>query len=136
LCFVAELGDGAPVAVGLVAGACDADGFTLDLRGNRGTLRLSTAYVPEILPPAVFGTQTYGGTLEPMQIPTEFRAAPVELREGPAVNVYQMFDSVAADLRQATAVTPDFALATRYRAVLDAITRSTTDGWQNVSALT
>jgi predicted dehydrogenase len=132
MCFVAELADGAPVAVALTAGSCDVDDFTLDLRGARGSLRVKTPYVPEILPPAVFGTQSPSGVLAPLQVPAEFRTAPAALRDGPAVNVYQMFDAVAADLSHASSRAPDFALAARRRALLEAITCSMTSGWQNV----
>jgi predicted dehydrogenase len=126
--FTAILVGGAPVAVHLQGGACDKDAFALEVRGTAGTLRLATDYVPEILPPTLTGTQTPGATLAPIEIPHERRSAPESLGNGPAVNVAQLYASVAADLRDGGRRAPDFAHALRRRETIEAIGRSSDSG--------
>lgn len=128
LLFTGELAGSAVASVHIQGGAHDTGGFTLDLRGTEGTLRLSTPYVPEILPPTLLGTQTYGGSLAAIAIPSACRTAPASLGEGPAVNIAQLYDAIADDIATGSRTAPDFAHAVRRRRLIDAIALSGREG--------
>lgn len=126
--FTGQLACGAPVAVHLQGGVCERDAFALEVRGTEGTLRLSTDYIPEILPPVLAGTREPGAELLPISVPSATRTAPESLGSGPAVNVAQLYGQIGRDLREGTSEAPDFDHGLRRRESIEAVTLSSRSG--------
>jgi len=112
------LSNGAPVSVHVQGGVRSKDAFALTIWGKRGTLRLESASVPEIMPPVLSGTQEKGGMLKPIAVPDALWSVPVALRNGPAANVGELYHGIAAALRGDPHDVPDFAVGAQLKAAI------------------
>jgi len=117
----ALLGNGAPVSIHVQGGVRSGDAFALTVWGKRGTLRLESSVVPEIMPPALSGTREKGGALAPIAVPDALWSVPEAIRRGPAANVGELYQGVAAALRGEAHDVPDFAAGARLKAAIMAV---------------
>jgi predicted dehydrogenase len=114
----ARLANGAPVSAHIQGGVHSKDAFALTVWGERGTLRLESASVPEIMPPTLCGTQECGGELVPIEVPDTLWSIPEAIRRGPAANVAELYQGITAAMRGARHNVPDFAQGLQLKAAV------------------
>ena len=124
--FTARTGAGALVVAHMQGGSAAAIGSSIELRGPRGLLRVSTAQPQQLQMAslALSGTQA-GGEPEPIEIPERFMAhLPAAVRGTFAENVAGVYRDVHDAIRNGTPVATDFALAVRRHELGDALVAS------------
>jgi predicted dehydrogenase len=64
----------------------------------------------------IFGARKGDSQLKPLAVPSKYRTAPPETPAGPAINVAQLYQHLASDMKTGTSFAPNFALGvTRHR---------------------
>lgn len=59
----------------------------------------------------IFGARKGDPELKPLMVPAKYRTAPPQTPAGPAVNVAQLYQRLASDMKTGTSFAPDFDLA-------------------------
>lgn len=102
------------------AGTGPGTGLLWEIYGTSGTIRMTGmsghAQVADL---SLEGTNREGGTLEPLIVPDSYFHT--TLREGPALNVAEMYHRLAQDLREGSRTCPDFDDAVARHAMLETI---------------
>jgi predicted dehydrogenase len=136
IAVIGTLTSGATASVHIREGVAGGTGFSWEINGTDGTLRITAAGAqPQIFPLTVAGAL---GRDEPvtLSIPARLEqkwAALATLEGAPAFNVGRAYAAFAADIANGTHTVPDFADAVRRHELIAAIERSAASG-QRVTA--
>jgi predicted dehydrogenase len=115
------LASGAVASIHVHGGTVEPHRFCLELHGTRGTLRLSSDAVAEIMPLRLEGSHAPGLPLAAMESSRFEHDIPAGLRSGPAANVAALYADIRRDLRDGSRLAPDFAIALRRKRMLAAL---------------
>lgn len=118
--LVARTASGAVVTAQYHGGAQPGIGLLWEIYGTKGTLRVSgPSGHGQIADLALEGARGDGASLEAMAVPEHYFHS--ELRQGPPLNIAEMYHRLAADIRDGTRNCPDFDHAVTRHRMLDAI---------------
>ncbi len=121
-----RLESGAEVAIQVAAVPVNPSGTRLEIYGREGAL-VVTAGSANIGPNRLFGAGVRE-TMSEMPAPDKYRLAPEGTPSGPPRNVAQGYARLADAWRSGEAVGPDFDLAVKRHALLEAFERSSREG--------
>ncbi len=124
------LESGAVVAAHIQGGVGNGLGIRFEIRGTKGDLVVSSSdpSLIEMATLALHGAQGKFQPLTEMTVPASYTWVPDGAPRGVPMNVAQFYVRLADDLRTGTTTVPDFALAVRRHALLDAIQRASDTG--------
>lgn len=121
-----QLVTGAEVSVQVASVPSGSRGHRFEIFGREGALTVTAGFTNSG-PNQLYGVKGRG-TMEEMAPPDRFRLVPEGTPSGPPLNVAQAYVRFAEALQAGETFDPDFDLAVRRHALLDAIERSSREG--------
>ncbi len=127
IAFSGVLQNGALASVHYHGGPSKVGDFIWEINGTDGDIVVRSpqgyANMAELTIHGAQGTDS----LSALTVPARYRLAPIGLT-GPAVNVASLYAQFAADLREGTAIAPDFDAAVRRHRLIDAVEQADSTG--------
>ncbi|GLR65460.1 oxidoreductase [Acidocella aquatica] len=125
--LTATLESGAVLSAHYIGGMTKGTGLLWEINGARGDLRFSAAGGhAQIFDLTLEGANAEAPAMQPLPVPESYYHSP--LRQGPAVNVAEVYAQLARDLREGTSLCADFSHAVRRHLMVAAIERSAASG--------
>ena len=104
-----------------------ADGWRMEIHGNKGTIIATTPGLPQITPVTLIGSQG-NEPLKELSIPERLRFVPKTVPFGPAQNVGHAYIRMAEAIHENKSYEPSFENALKVHSLLDAMQRSSDEG--------
>jgi len=124
------LAGGAVVSAHIQGGVSNGCGVRFEIRGTKGDLLVSSSD-PSLIEMAALTLYGAQGKFQPMlemPVPGSYTWVPDTVPRGVPLNVAQLYVQIGNDIRTGSATAPDFALAVRRHALLEAIQRASDTG--------
>jgi len=118
--LVGRIEGGAVLSAHYRGGTGPGTGLLWETYGTKGTLRVTGAGGhAQLIDLSLEGSERQDGPLAPLAVPDNYYHT--DLRQGPALNVAEMYYRLACDLREGSRTCPDFDDAVTRHEMLDAI---------------
>lgn len=127
--FAGVLENGAVLSVHLRGGQFRSTNFLWEINGTEGDLQVEAGGgTIQIYPLTIRGARGATGELAVIEVPESYQDPALAGLSGAALNMGYLYRAVAADLRERTALAPDFSTAVEAHRLLDAITQAAGPG--------